>query len=92
MGRTTTPKYVVDVFTRNLKGTVRKDTMSWSGKISTLEAWVIKYGKSFEAGNVNAHISESCGFIPYPNRAEIRHNCTNGNVVASWKAPMFFAW
>jgi membrane-bound lytic murein transglycosylase MltF len=54
-----------------------------------LEAFVMAYAKSLEAGGANAHISEKLGHVPYPRYAEIRHNYHGGATVAEWKAGVF---
>ena len=49
---------------------------------------VVKYGKAFGPGGVNAHVGKSLGYIPYPTEAYIIDNQT-GDVLVSWKAGMF---
>lgn len=89
MGKHITPKFVVV-----LDGKADQ-AMCWYVKergeanAKNLEAFVMAYAKSLEAGGVNAHISASLGYIPYPRYAEIRHNYHGGATVAEWKAAPF---
>lgn len=89
MGRSTTPKYAMVV-------DGKPDTcMIWDVKRygrpteANLEKWVMTFAKSLEAGGVNAHLSESLGYVPYPRTVVVKMNYTGGPVVASWKAAMF---
>lgn len=88
MGRTSTPKYRVEVSDGK-----QMSLMTWGGKPTNkrLEEWVISYGKSFEHGEVNAHVSYSLGYIPYPVYARIVDQATE-RVVAIWEAPKFMVW
>lgn len=54
-----------------------------------LEASIVKYLKSFEIGGCNQHISKSLGHIPVVTEAKLVHVPT-GNVITTWKAPMFW--
>jgi hypothetical protein len=89
MGKHTIPKYVVV-----LDGKAG-EAMSWrvqeygQASAKNLEKFVMTYAKSLESGGVNAHISETLGFIPYPRTAEIRFNFRGGATVAEWKAAPF---
>jgi hypothetical protein len=89
MGKHHIPKYVVV-----LDGKADQ-CLSWYVKDyghatdKNLEIFVMRYAKSLEHGGVNAHISESLGYIPYPRRAEIRHNYHGGATVAEWTAGAF---
>ena len=71
--------------------------MGWDTKrngrptAKSLERWSMSYGKSFEAGEVNAHVSNMLGFIPYPTAARVIRQ-EMGEVVAEWKAGMFQVW
>jgi hypothetical protein len=80
MGKTYTPAYVV-VVDGNEAQAMEWRTRNRSGNPAhgavtpeALERWVIAYGKSFEPGQCNAHISNALGAIPYPSRACIRRN------------------
>lgn len=53
------------------------------------EDYIRYFMKSFEAGGVNEKISKSLGYIPYPSRVELMYH---GDLVWTWKAPMFMVW
>ena len=92
MGRSITPKYVFIVDGKNA------EAMAWDGKRlgkptnESLRKHVIAWGKSFEAGQANEHVSKALGYIPYPSRAIVRENRRDGRIVAEWKAAMFQVW
>src|SRR4051812_27407533 len=103
MGKTITPKYAVDIYENRIKDgmwqSVRAtDCTTWDGKrhgtptAKKVEDYALVYGKSLEAGGVNAHISKGLGFIPYPTRVVVRENRPNGRVVAEWKSGPFQVW
>lgn len=46
---------------------------------------------SYKPGGLNAHISQSLGYLPYPNSAKI-YNLQTGEILASWKAGVFQVW
>jgi hypothetical protein len=94
MGRTTTPKYALEMDgctcmawdgTHQLKGSPRKGKPT----AEKLEAFVMAYAQSLEAGGINEHISRELGHIPYPRWARIRINKPGGEVIAEWKAAPF---
>lgn len=62
------------------------------GKPSEDALWtqVHEFGKSFEKGGVNFHISEARGHIAYPTKARIVN--IDGETVVEWKAPAFQVW
>lgn len=92
MGKSITPKYVVVIDGKE------HEAMAWNSRQSgrptdaNLCEFVRVYGKSFELGQCNEHISMALGFIPYPSRAYIRPNSPGAGIVASWKAGMFQVW
>lgn len=91
MSKDTTPKYVLVIDNKE------HQSMEWKrsyGKPTTanLEKFIIVYAKSLETNGCNAHISKGLGFIPYPSKAKIKFNKTNGATVVEWKAPMFMMW
>lgn len=83
MGRTRIPKYRLIMDDRT--------TLTWDGKVSDrlLENYVIAYAKSLEHGGANFHISESLGYVPYPDEARVETNEQHPTVVARWKAASF---
>lgn len=90
MGRTSTTKYAISI--------TGSTDACWNIKqngaptVENLTRYVLAYGKSLELGGVNDHISKALGYIPYPERAEIRVNKRNGATVAEWRAGMFQVW
>lgn len=97
MGKSITPTYVIDMHSRKPTGHTQTDTIIWDTKTmgranaENLERWILVYGKSFGPGGVNFHVSESLGYLPYPNRAVLRRQPFGGDV-AVWTAPPFFVW
>lgn len=92
MGKSTTPAHRIVITDGNRTS---KSIFAWSkkGRITDkgLFEYIKKYGKSFEIGGVNEHISHSLGYIPYPISAEVIHQKT-GEVKAVWYAGMFQVW
>jgi hypothetical protein len=95
MGRTITPKYRLEYYDNHKQPYPHKQTWDVKTKGKTtdqnLEKYLIDFGKSFEVGRVNDHISKSIGYIPYPQKGRIINQRTN-EIVAIWKAPMFMVW
>lgn len=93
MGRSITPKYKIVLD----DGSALLD-MCWNSKQygkptnENLEKWVLAYGASLNPNGVNSHVRDSKGCIPYPRKAWIKYNKSNGATVAEWKAPMFMVW
>lgn len=56
---------------------------------SDMEGFLRIFMKSYEVGGVNFHISESLGFVPYPNKVTFKKY---GQVQYVWNAPMFMVW
>jgi len=46
------------------------------------------YSRSLEKGGSNEHISNSLGYVPYPQWARIVRQ-SDGHVMAEWKAGLF---
>jgi len=86
MGKSITPKYRLEVDGK---------PFLWNCGIGTnnesLEKWIYKFGKSFEIGGVNEHVSRFLDYIPYPSEAKVIVQKT-GQVVAYWKAGLFQVW
>lgn len=94
MGRTITPSYRVELMEHRVGSFgPAVNRMGWDGRptVANLERYVFAYVDSLKAGGVNAHISESLGYIPIPHSARIVRQKT-GRIVASWQAAMFQAF
>jgi hypothetical protein len=82
---------------RIVKIKYRLDTIgfsqAWRGPVTAkrLAQWVESYHNSLKTGGANAHLSEHYGYIPLLKEARIVNQET-GNIVATWKAPMFMAF
>lgn len=89
MGKSVTPKYRLRVFDRNSSWIV-----SWQGKPTDkrLAEYIETYTASLKTGGANQHISQSLGFIPVPYKAQIERNTREGQIVATWQAPAFWAF
>lgn len=88
MGRTVTPKYVVEASGFHF----HLDAMAWDGRATEkrLEDWRQAMNRSFaEPDGANSHIRLRDGGIPHLSKAWIRHNWPNGAVVVEVNAPMF---
>ena len=88
MGRSITPKYVVET-TENFG---RKQVMAWNGRLPTAEklaAWVETYNASFDSGGVNFHCSKAVGYIVYASAAIVRRNVPGAAALVTHKQPMF---
>ena len=85
MGQTVTPTYRVEYHDQT-----GKRICTWHGRatIQRLADWIHAGIESHKVGGCNLHISEMLGFIPVPHKAVIVRQST-GEVVVSWKAPMF---
>jgi len=83
MGKTTTPKYRVEIRTNT-----SSFPMAWSGPATPkrLEDTVERYNRSFMPGGVNGHVSDKV--IVQIDKAQLINQAT-GEVVAEWSAPMF---
>lgn len=89
MGRTITPKYVLEFS----GGNYRQTPSVWKGRIPNekkLEQIVMEYVVSTYSGFCNEEIGQKFG-ISIPSRAVIRENKPNGSVLVEWRAPMFLA-
>jgi hypothetical protein len=92
MGKSITPAYRIEMTERRTMLT----PMSWRSEYGkptaeNLEKYVRKYIDSLKIGGTNQHVSLSLGYIPVPDSARIVRQKT-GEVVATWKAPMFMAF
>jgi len=88
MGRTNTPKYVLDMTGFINHG--RTPTV-WKGRIPTvaqLERVVMAECVSTMPGFVNQHIGNAFG-IQFASYACVRENKRDGKVLVEWKATMF---
>ena len=85
MGKTMTPTYRLEVKDRS--GNWRQ---GWRGRATDrgLESYMVKYTDSLKVGGCNHHLC-SGGVMPIPNSAKIVNQKT-GEVVATWKAPLFW--
>jgi hypothetical protein len=50
-----------------------------------------EYIKQYLPGGINAHVSKTLGYVPYPNIASVT-DLDTGKVVALWGAAMFEVW
>jgi len=93
MGRSTTPKYVVEMDGSTPAEWRVKKRFNIPGYGVPNEANLVKYVEGFieslKPGGANHHISKALGYMPIPNWARIKVNCVGGEVLAEWKAPMF---
>jgi len=90
MGKSTTPKYRV-----NVDGMVNVWDIKRNGKPTNdnLETYVYRLGKSYEINGCNEHISNAIGYVPYPSKAFVETNVARNPVtVATWKAGAFQVW
>ena len=88
MGRTTTPKYVVEMsgFHR-----LHDFQSAWHGRapsVAKLEQYVMEYVVSTMPGFCNERIGQAYG-INMPSRAIVRENKPVWRILAEWKAPAF---
>lgn len=95
MGRSYTPKYVVEMEGSTPAEWRVKSRYGIPGYGAPTEANLIKYVEAFieslKVGGANQHISKALGYMPIPNWARIKVNCAGGEMLAEWKAPMFMA-
>lgn len=96
MGKSSTPKYVVEMEgSTPAAWRVKSRGANCPGYGSPTEANLATYMQMFidslKPGGCNHHVSKALGYMPIPNWARIRVNCLGGEVVAEWKAPMFMA-
>lgn len=105
MGRSSTPKYVVEIFEgpppHGKNAFIRTFPMEWQVKArygspgygkpnnENLEKFIRQYARSLHHDGTNSHISKSLGYIPYPNRAIIRENYPGSPPIATWNAALF---
>ena len=92
MGKCNTPKYVIVIDGQDHNSMEWKTAQYGAANKINLEKYLVKYVRSFSIGQCNDHVSKRLGYIPYPNKAEIKRNVSNGETVVEWKAPMFFSW
>jgi hypothetical protein len=88
MGRTVTPKYVVE-----LGGFLRLNPFqsAWKGRvpsIAQLERHVMAYVVSTYAGYCNERTGQAYG-VTIPSYAVVRENKPQGRALVEWRAPMF---
>ena len=97
MGRSTTPKYALEMDgVTSASWRVRPPAGGGKGQgtptDANLERHVLAYIDSLKIGGVNQHVLLALGHIPVPNWARIVRNDGSRAVVASWKAPPFFVF
>jgi len=90
MGRSTTPKYAVQMTGHHGYGTT---PFGWKGrlpKVADLEKFVMAMVVSTYPGFVNEHIGNQFG-ISMPSKAIIRENVSGGRgrIMVEWNAPTF---
>lgn len=82
MGRTTTPKYVIDLWDQDAK-----TVMAWHGRATekALAKFVQGMQTSYEDGGVNSHIKTRYGEVPVIEKAQIRLNKPGASaVIVGW--------
>lgn len=98
MGRSTTSKYVQELFFSQMpwENTLTVTTpMTWDCRrmgrptLDNLEQSVLAFVDSQKPGECNAHLSESKGYVLMPTRALIRENRRGGRILVEWKAGAF---
>lgn len=89
MGRSITPKYVVNCFYRRPNGSIGCDEMIWRGCATNARAEDFRktFNESFQPGGVN--FVANAAFIPHYFKVQVRYNRPSGSVVAEANAPMF---
>lgn len=96
MGKTVTPRNRIEYATNKQNGNGRWlkvwNTLSAKGRWNDqkLADYMIDFGKSFEVGGTNEHISREFGYVPYPVEARVVDQFT-GEVKAEWKPGAFVA-
>lgn len=85
MSQTKVPKYRIEIIDHQ-----GQHSFSWTGPANNkqLASWVSAYVSSLQPGGVNAHLSSSLGFVPFPHYARLVEQ-THGITVAEWSAPSF---
>lgn len=103
MGRSYTPKYVVEIRHTTPPGCRPFQVVSAEWQVGTranrpgygkptnvnLERYVMEYVKSIGINGVNAHISKDLGYVPYPTSAFIRLNRSGALPIVTWRAALF---
>lgn len=86
MGRSYTPKYTAVVDGRDSAWDTKRHGAPTN---ANAEKYAMSYAKSLNPGEVNEHIRDRNGCIPYPRCVRVRINRLDGMTVAEWRAGMF---